>query len=360
MLRRSEDQGVPERNAVKAVQIDGRENVGDFWKCDVELGDQFDFPTGDAWVKVQFAGDRDEILLELRDDHISGPVPATLIDCVHFFLYALRKKWFVVPVFTGSEMLRSCCATPYLWLNKTGTPTKSVQARGPERRKSNIKNLDSGTSGFSRPWRCPAAKSRSLFYSADSTGIPRSLRPSMPDTFETREDHKLGLAAEILSGCGAVRLKAWGVSMLPSVWPGDLLTIQSAAYGEVVPGDIVLVLRDNRFFLHRFVGQDGFLLITKGDAMPHNDPPVATCELLGRVHGIHRGNRSFVPSRRVSPLQSALAWVLCRWGPLRNLTLRVHAARVQAGPPHAGQVFRSLFAAVRAIPDICPSRTSLP
>ena len=43
MLRRSEDQGVPERNAVKAVQIDGRENVGDFWKYDVELGDQFDF-----------------------------------------------------------------------------------------------------------------------------------------------------------------------------------------------------------------------------------------------------------------------------------------------------------------------------
>ena len=182
----------------------------------------------------------------------------------------------------------------------------------------------------------------------------------MPDTLETREDHKLGLAAEILSGCGAVRLKAWGVSMLPPVWPGDLLTIQSAPYGEVVPGDIVLVLRDNRFFLHRFVGQDGFLLITKGDAMPHNDPPVAACELLGRVHGIHRGNRSFVPSRRVSPLQSALAWVLCRWGPLRNLTLRVHAARVQAGPAHAGQVFRSLFAAVRAIPAISPSRTSHP
>ena len=52
MLRRSEDQGVPERNAVKAVQADGRENAGDFWRCDVELGDQFDFPTGDALVKA--------------------------------------------------------------------------------------------------------------------------------------------------------------------------------------------------------------------------------------------------------------------------------------------------------------------
>jgi hypothetical protein len=80
LLRRSEDQGVPERNAVKAVQIDGPENVGDFWKCDVKLGDQFDFPTGDAWVKVQFAGDRDEILLEHLQGHNSGPGAAMFCD----------------------------------------------------------------------------------------------------------------------------------------------------------------------------------------------------------------------------------------------------------------------------------------
>ena len=80
MLRRSEHQGVPERNAVKAVQVDGRENVGDFWRCDVELGDQFDFPTGDARVKVQFAGDRDEILLEHLQGHNSGPGAAMFCD----------------------------------------------------------------------------------------------------------------------------------------------------------------------------------------------------------------------------------------------------------------------------------------
>jgi hypothetical protein len=182
---------------------------------------------------------------------------------------------------------------------------------------------------------------------------------SMP---EAREDPKLGLAAEILRGRGTVRLKAWGTSMLPSVWPGDLLTIQSTAYDEVVPGDIVLVLRNNRFFVHRLVesrrDQDCLWWITRGDAMPHSDPPAAASELLGRVAGMRRANRSFVPSRRVSLLHSALAWMLCRCDRFRNLTLRIHAARLQAGPTRAGHFFRGVCVAVRGILGISPSRTS--
>jgi len=154
----------------------------------------------------------------------------------------------------------------------------------------------------------------------------------MPHTLEAREDPKLGLVAEMLRCRGSVQLKAWGMSMLPSLWPGDLLTIQGAAYDEVAPGDIVLVMCSDRFFVHRLVerhrDQHRPLWITRGDAMPRNDPPAAASELLGRVAGIHRGNRSFVPSRRVSLLDSALAWMLCRWGRFRSLTLRVHAARL--------------------------------
>ncbi len=127
---------------------------------------------------------------------------------------------------------------------------------------------------------------------------------------EANENPKLDLAAELLRGRGTVHLKAWGTSMLPSVWPGDLLTIQGAAHDEVVPGEIVLVLRDNRFFVHRLVekqrSQDCDSLITRGDAMPDNDPPAIASEVLGRVAGICRGNRSFVPSRRVSLFHAVL------------------------------------------------------
>jgi signal peptidase I len=157
-----------------------------------------------------------------------------------------------------------------------------------------------------------------------------------PCALEVCEDPKLGLAAEMLRCGGTVRLELRGTSMLPSLWPGDLLTIQSAAYDEVVAGDIVLVMRENRFFVHRAIerkqDRDRLLWITRGDAVPHCDPPIAASELLGRVAGIHRANRCFVPSRRVSWFRSALAWMLCRWDHFRSLALRIHAARLQAGP----------------------------
>jgi hypothetical protein len=171
-------------------------------------------------------------------------------------------------------------------------------------------------------------------------GRTRSLHPPAPFPLETSEDLKLDLAAQILRSRGAVRLKARGTSMLPSVWPGDLLTIQSTAHDEIIPGDIVLVMRDDRFLIHRLVDrqpeQDHFSWVTKGDAMPHNDPPVAASELLGRVASIHRAHRSFAPGRRVSLFHSALAWMLCRWDRFRNLTLRIHAVRAQAGAPSLG------------------------
>lgn len=184
----------------------------------------------------------------------------------------------------------------------------------------------------------------------------------MPYALENGEDPRLGLTAEMLRSRGTVRMKAWGASMLPSVWPGDLLTIQSAVHDEVVPGDIVLVMRESRFIVHRLVerrrDQDRFFWITRGDAMPQSDPPVVASELLGRVSGIRRAHRSFVPSRRVSPPHSALAWMLCRWDRLRNLTLRIHARRLQASPTFVGQFLRSVFTEGRGIPDTSASRAS--
>lgn len=160
----------------------------------------------------------------------------------------------------------------------------------------------------------------------------------MQPILEAGVDFKLGLAAEMLRSRGTVQVKAWGTSMLPSAWPGDLLTIQGVTRDEIVEGDIVLVLRDNRFLIHRLVekrrDEDGISWITRGDAMPHDDPAAAASEILGRVAGIRRGRRSFVPGRRVPPLHFVLGWMLCRWERFRNVALRIHAARLQAGTSH--------------------------
>jgi hypothetical protein len=50
--------------------------------------------------------------------------------------------------------------------------------------------------------------------------------------------------------------------------------------------------------------------------------------------------------------------MLCRCDRFRNLTLRIYAARLQAGLTRSGQSFRGVFGAVRGIPGISPSRTS--
>jgi peptidase S24-like protein len=142
---------------------------------------------------------------------------------------------------------------------------------------------------------------------------------------EPRENHKLDLAAEILDLGGVIRVQASGASMLPTIWPGDVLVIQSKAGLEIVRGDIVLVAREGRFFIHRLVGRSNAQWMTRGDSMPQNDPPWGADELLGRVTAIHRKGSVRIPQMRVSLPAYALAWMLCRSDTLRNVALRAHS-----------------------------------
>lgn len=173
----------------------------------------------------------------------------------------------------------------------------------------------------------------------------------MPSLPETREDPKLDLAVESLRRGGTLHLKAWGMSMLPSVWPGDLLTIQAIARDEVLPGEIVVLLRKKRLVIHRLIErrqvQGRTLWITRGDAIWHNDPPAPETALLGRLVRIQRGQRDFVPSRRVSLLRAALARVLGRWNGFRNFALRIQSAR-QSGRAGTAGFFHGVFESVRS------------
>jgi hypothetical protein len=224
------------------------------------------------------------------------------------------------------------------------------------RRKSAIKTLTFSMSVFSRPWRSPAARSIPQICSVTSTEMLRSQPPSTASILEGPEDPKVELAAELLCRWGTLTMRAGGTSMLPGLWPGDLLTIQNATQSatpdELVAGDIVLIQRNNRFFVHRLVGwragQNCLLCITRGDAMPHDDPPATASQLLGRVAHIRRGHRSFVPSRRVPLFHSALAWIFCRWGRFRNLALRIHQIWHHSGE---AEFYPEVFGAFRSTPN---------
>ncbi|MGD0515421.1 MAG: S24/S26 family peptidase [Terriglobales bacterium] len=141
---------------------------------------------------------------------------------------------------------------------------------------------------------------------------------------EARDDHKLDLAAEVLRAGGSIRLQALGNSMLPSIWPGDVLCIESRSE-KIVPGDVVLVAREGRFFIHRLIEKRESGWITRGDSLPQNDEAVAEAQVLGKV--VHRNNGILVSGSQLSRLNRALAWAFCRWDLFRNVALRMYLLR---------------------------------
>ena len=113
--------------------------------------------------------------------------------------------------------------------------------------------------------------------------------------------------------------------MLPSVWPGDFLTVRRQSFSEFQSGEIVLYEREagentltrpygpaspGGFVAHRVVGRKGRQLITRGDSLRQNDAPVDEEQVLGRVVSISRNGRAigleFTRTRRIA------AWVLRR------------------------------------------------
>jgi Peptidase S24-like len=158
----------------------------------------------------------------------------------------------------------------------------------------------------------------------------------MSETRELFDAPQLNLAAQVLASGGTVRLCVRGNSMLPSLWPGDILTIESACPAPVI-GDIVLVLHNHRPLIHRLLKKQDFdgrhQWVTRGDAVPRSDPPVESSALLGRVSAIERNRRVIVPRGRLSSATRLLAWVLCHWDRFRSVCLRMHSFRQSLNPP---------------------------
>ena len=99
------------------------------------------------------------------------------------------------------------------------------------------------------------------------------------------------LAAASLRASGRLRMRVLGSSMLPAIRPGDIVTVRSGEPAEASPGDVVLFMRENRFFVHRVVRSEMSGLVTRGDAVPAEDPPVQPYEFLGFVVATQRGPR---------------------------------------------------------------------
>ena len=109
--------------------------------------------------------------------------------------------------------------------------------------------------------------------------------PLQPQTV-VDADHrrKCQLFIQALRSYGRASLRVTGTSMWPALWSGDTVEIRSAQFDEIKIGDLTAFTRDDRIFIHRVIRNTmngAATLVTRGDALPVEDPPVCESELLG-------------------------------------------------------------------------------
>jgi signal peptidase I len=140
-----------------------------------------------------------------------------------------------------------------------------------------------------------------------------------------------GLAEDVIRRFGEVRVRVFGTSMVPSILPGSLISVQRADVSEISSGEIVLYSREGRFFAHRVVARTCIdeqpALITRGDRLCYDDSPITSTELLGRVtsiqYGEGRGERQVQPAARLGASKRVILQILQRSDCATYLYLRL-------------------------------------
>ena len=105
------------------------------------------------------------------------------------------------------------------------------------------------------------------------------------------------LVADVARSFGEVCLRVTGASMIPAVWPGDVVTVRRCDVAELQPGQIVLSRRGGRLVAHRITFIRGDLVTTRGDSLQHDDPPIDESAVVGRVMSLVRNGRVIDPTQ---------------------------------------------------------------
>jgi signal peptidase I len=127
-------------------------------------------------------------------------------------------------------------------------------------------------------------------------------------TGQTCDDAKRDLTADVIRQFGEARLKVTGASMLPSVWPGDVITVRRKSAADLIPGQIVLCYRDRKYLAHRLIAKRDQYFFTRGDSLSYDDPPFRENEVLGEVCSIQRNGREVALS--TSWWHSGASWIV--------------------------------------------------
>jgi len=105
------------------------------------------------------------------------------------------------------------------------------------------------------------------------------------------------LVADVARDFGEVCLAVTGASMIPALWPGDIIIVRHRETVELKPGDIALYRRQNQLVAHRITRIRRDLLTTRGDSLPSDDPPVRESDIVGQVVSVVRNGHCVPPAR---------------------------------------------------------------
>jgi signal peptidase I len=145
---------------------------------------------------------------------------------------------------------------------------------------------------------------------------------------------KCEMAAQVLRAFGTLRLEVTGLSMLPSVWPGDLLFIERRDMREIAAGEIVLFARGGKLIAHRVLRKtvvgDETHAVTRGDGLLSADEPVSPAELLGSVRYVLRAGQYVAPETDVRFLARVTTEMVRRFGCIARILAFVHRVHEEA------------------------------
>ena len=118
----------------------------------------------------------------------------------------------------------------------------------------------------------------------------------MPLQSQKLLDPRKDLLKEVLLRWGCARLQVNGTSMLPSLFPYDVVLLMPCSASELVPGDLVLGEHKQGWLLHRVVRLENGWVHTRGDLLFFDDPPTNAENVLAKVVGLERfGRQRAVP-----------------------------------------------------------------
>jgi len=146
-------------------------------------------------------------------------------------------------------------------------------------------------------------------------------------TSKSIQAERTALAANVLRRFGHLRMQVHGESMLPVLWPRDVVEFVRCSIADVRPGEIVLAQRGDQFYVHRFVARchpNGFVL--RGDSMPAADPPFADESLLGRLVSRAGDESNGRPPLQLRPWSWALGRLVAHSNTAHRLMLRFYAS----------------------------------